>query len=247
VTVRDTRELAGAWTRHQRHVFHQPSPDLAPWVARYWEVTWDYAEPYRQKVVPYPNVQLTFRAGGAELHGVVSGYQTRVLAGRGHVFGVAFRPGAFRPFLDAPVSTLTDRTLDATEVFDPALPPPEVAEVERYLRRRLPDPAPRAEEAAGVVATIAATPGITRVDALAGDLGLSVRQLQRLFAEHVGVGPKWVIRRYRLHEVTERLAAGTPVDWATVAADLGYADQAHLTRDFTAVFGEPPTWYARRY
>ncbi|MCT2585776.1 AraC family transcriptional regulator [Actinophytocola sp. S1-96] len=216
-------------------------------MARYWEVTWDYAEPYRQKVVPYPNVQLTFRDGGAALQGVVAGHQTKVLAGRGHVFGVAFRPGAFRPFLGAPVSTLTDRTVDAATVFDPALPAPEVTEVERYLRRRLPEPDPRAQEAAGVVDAVATTPGITRVDALAGDLGLSVRQLQRLFAEHVGLGPKWVIRRYRLHEVTERLAAGTPVDWAAVAADLGYADQAHLTRDFTAMFGESPTWYARRY
>jgi AraC-like DNA-binding protein len=63
----------------------------------------------------------------------------------------------------------------------------------------------------------------------------------------VGVGPKWVIRRYRLHEVTERMAAGSRIDWAGLAADLGYADQAHLTRDFGALFGEPPTRYARRY
>ena len=74
-----------------------------------------------------------------------------------------------------------------------------------------------------------------------------MRRLQRLFAEHVGVGPKWVIRRYRLHEVTERMSAGAPIDWAALAADLGYADQAHLTRDFTDLFGEPPTAYARRY
>jgi AraC-like DNA-binding protein len=71
--------------------------------------------------------------------------------------------------------------------------------------------------------------------------------LQRLFAEHVGVPPKWVIRRYRLREVTDRLDAGEPVDWGPLAAELGYADQAHLTRDFAAMFGEPPTRYAERY
>jgi transcriptional regulator GlxA family with amidase domain len=43
---------------------------------------------------------------------------------------------------------------------------------------------------------------VTRVERLAGELGLSMRGLQRLFAEYVGIGPKWVIRRYRLHEVT---------------------------------------------
>jgi transcriptional regulator GlxA family with amidase domain len=74
-----------------------------------------------------------------------------------------------------------------------------------------------------------------------------VRTLQRLFAEHVGPGPKWVIRRYRLQEVVGRLEAGGPVDWADLAATLGYADQAHLSRDFADLFGEPPTRYARRY
>ena len=108
---------------------------------------------------------------------------------------------------------------------------------------------PRADQAADIVATVAASPGIMRVGKLAADAGLSVRALQRLFAEYVGIGPKWVIRRYRLHEVTERLAAGTgtEIDWAALAAELGYADQAHFVRDFRAMFGESPTWYAERY
>ena len=63
----------------------------------------------------------------------------------------------------------------------------------------------------------------------------------------MGINPKWVIRRYRLHEVTERLAKGAAIDWAGLAADLGYADQAHFVRDFTKMFGESPTQYALRY
>ena len=63
----------------------------------------------------------------------------------------------------------------------------------------------------------------------------------------MGISPKWLLRRYRLHEVTERLATGTPIDWAALATDLGFADQAHLSRDFADLFGEPPTAYARRY
>ena len=92
-----------------------------------------------------------------------------------------------------------------------------------------------------------ANPEVTRVDALAAQAGLSVRRLQRLFGDYVGVPPKWVIRRYRLHEITERLRNGKAVEWAGLAADLGYADQAHLTRDFTKLVGEPPTMYAERY
>lgn len=166
--------------------------------------------------------------------------------------GAAFRPGVFRPFLDGPVAALTDRALPAGDV--PSLTggpdePVDVASLERWLRAVLPrpEPDPAGREAGCVVALAAADPSIARVDHLAAAAGSSVRRLQRLFAEHVGVGPKWVIRRFRLHEVTERMAAGLPVDWAGLAAELGYADQAHLSRDFADLFGEPPTQYARRY
>jgi len=245
--ARDSRGLGGAWTRFQRHAFLEPSSDLAPWVERYWVVSWSYDEPYHQKIVPYPNVHLTFQDDAAVVTGVGTGFATRVLAGDGGVFGVAFRPGCFRPFLGASVSTLTDRTVDALEIFDVPAQVTDQPAVEDFLRAQLPDPDPAAFEAAGIVATIAGHPELTRVDAVAGRCGTSVRQLQRLFAEYVGVGPKWVIRRYRLREVTSRLETGAVIDWASLAADLGYADQAHFARDFKGLFGESPTAYAQRY
>jgi AraC-like DNA-binding protein len=85
---------------------------------------------------------------------------------------------------------------------------------------------------------------VLRVDDFARRRGLSVRRLQRLFLAHVGVGPKWVIRQYRLQEAVEQAADG-PLDWAALAADLGYSDQAHLVREFTAVIGVSPAAYAR--
>ncbi|WP_219419457.1 helix-turn-helix domain-containing protein [Pseudonocardia nigra] len=249
---RDPRELAGAWTRFQRHEFPAPAPDLAPFVAKYWIVEWGYASPYRQLIVPYPHVHLTVQDGGVpEVHGVSSGHVVRVLDGVGRVFGVEFRPGGFRPFLGSPVSALTDRTVPAADV--PGLPaagparPVDVAAVEEWLRAARPEPDPTALRVADVVATVVTEPGIRRVDDLAERCGTSVRRLQRLFAEYVGVGPKWVIRRYRLREATERMARGGVADWAGLAAELGYADQAHFTRDFAAMFGEPPTHYAARY
>jgi AraC-like DNA-binding protein len=59
----------------------------------------------------------------------------------------------------------------------------------------------------------------------------------------VGVSPKWIIRRYRLHEAADRLANGGAADLAELAAALGYYDQAHLTRDFTALVGKSPAEY----
>ncbi|MEV0543363.1 AraC family transcriptional regulator [Nocardia salmonicida] len=245
---RDPRELGGAWQMSQRHRFIAPSADLARYVDRYWAVTWDYEHPFRQLVVPLPNVHLTFRDGRAELHGPSSSHVYRELTGSGSVFGVAFRPGAFRPFLNGPVADLRDRTIDAATVFGPESPDPvDVGSVEGHLRAHLPVADPEAERAGRMVAMIADDTSITTVDALAGRCGTSVRRVQRLFAEHVGIGPKWVIRRYRLREITERLADGVDIDWAVLAADLGYADQPHLSRDFRKIFGEPPTSYAQRY
>jgi len=74
--------------------------------------------------------------------------------------------------------------------------------------------------------------------------GLGPRTLQRMFLQHAGVPPTWVLRRYRLLEAAERVRDGQRVSWATVATDLGYADQAHLTRDFRSAIGQTPAAYA---
>ena len=79
---------------------------------------------------------------------------------------------------------------------------------------------------------------------LAERLALSPRSLQRLFAEYVGVGPAWVVRRFRLQEAAAHATEGGAVDWAGLAATLGYCDQAHLVREFTQTIGVPPARYA---
>jgi AraC-like DNA-binding protein len=247
----DPRGRRGAWADFQRIWSGEPSPALAPFVERYWAVTWDLRgqPPYQQRITPYPNVHLTW-VNDAEptVHGVARRHVVRELDGLGRVFGVAFRPGAFRPWLGGAVSTLTDRTVPAGDIFPGPLPRrPHKDTVDAFLVARRPDEDLAAQQAADLVARIASEPDMSRVDLLAERTGLGMRRLQRLFNEYVGVSPKWVIRRYRLREVTARLEPGGHVDWARLAFELGYADQAHLTRDFTAMFGEPPTQHAQRY
>jgi AraC-like DNA-binding protein len=118
------------------------------------------------------------------------------------------------------------------------------ADAEALLGSVRPARDPMAEQAADMVACITSDPALRRVDELSAASGMTARSLQRLFADYVGVSPKWVMRRARLHEAAERADGGELVDWAELAADLGYADQAHLTRDFTATIGVPPTRYA---
>src|SRR5262245_62077866 len=181
---------------------------------------------------------------------------SRVLEGRGRVVGTKFHPGAFRPLVRHPVSALTDRRVPIREVFGPdagALEKaalrhdedlPGIAAIESFLRRRRPVASEEMLLAGRVAARIAGDRSLTRVDQLATAFHTTVRQLQRLFSEYVGVSPKWVIQRYRLLEAVERVAA-SPVDWADLALELGYADQAHFIRDFKRLVGRSPADYAR--
>jgi AraC-like DNA-binding protein len=116
---------------------------------------------------------------------------------------------------------------------------------DRFLLERLPSPDPRLEAVTTIVGTIASTPAITRVEEVADRFGYTVRALQRLFGRFVGVSPKWVIKRYRLHEAVERMDAGKPVRWPRLALDLGYFDQAHFIKEFKALVGRSPGEYVR--
>ncbi|NEC23831.1 helix-turn-helix domain-containing protein, partial [Streptomyces parvus] len=116
--------------------------------------------------------------------------------------------------------------------------------LDAFLLALEPRPDPRAALAMAAVDRVRTDRTVRRVDGLARDTGLSARSLQRLFSAYVGVGPKWVILRYRIHEALEAAEAGPALDWARLAADLGYSDQAHLVRDFTATVGVPPTAFA---
>lgn len=58
------------------------------------------------------------------------------------------------------------------------------------------------------------------------------------------MSPTWVLRRYRTLDAMEQARAGEPTSWAQVAADLGYADQAHLVRDVRKHLGTTPAAYA---
>ena len=86
---------------------------------------------------------------------------------------------------------------------------------------------------------------LRRLGDLAARSGIGARTLQRLFTEYVGISPTWVLRRYRLLEAAEAVRAGERVVWSDVASALGYADQAHLVREFRAALGRTPEAYAK--
>ena len=236
-----------------------PSSGVDRLVDRYWVVTWDLRglPSHTQHVFAHPVVNVTFQDGGPGLvTGVSTAVASRTLAGAGRVLGIMFRPGGFRPVLRRPLTTLRDTSLPWAEVVGAGAdadlaravaeaPDGEAmaAAADAALHRWVPSRRQAWEDTAALVERIAADPAFLTVEDVAREARATVRQLQRRFADHVGISPKAVIRRYRLYEAAEQARGGRRVDWAGVAASLGYSDQAHLTRDFTGSFGLPPGRY----
>jgi len=232
------------------------------------------AGPRLQETLPHPSVYLVFEQNlethppeqtphqplpqmAAEISGVSTGKFSRRLEGYGRVFGIKFKPGGFRTFLTTSTSIVTNRVLPAQQIFGPSIldlaaqiyrsPDTEsmADATSKYLTSLNPSPDPSADLSAHLVQLILDDPSILTVDQLAAKAGITIRSLQRLFKDYVGASPKWVIRRYRLHELVERLHSGQPFDGAQLALDLGYADQAHLINDFRNLIGYTPTTYRK--
>lgn len=239
---------------------HTPAAALTPFVDYHWVLEWDLTgRPHHvQRVLPSPSVHLSVEPTRARITGIMTSFEfAEALTGKGRVLGVRFRPGGLRPFLAGPVSMLTDREVGIEEQFDidvehwrdQVMAAPSAAAAaatgDDVLTPLVPPLDPMVDQVAEIVDGIRDDPGLTRVDAVAQRYRIGVRRLQRLFIDYVGIGPKWVIRCYRLHEVAGRAASGESVDWAALAVELGYSDQPHLIREFTAVVGESPAKYAR--
>ena len=149
--------------------------------------------------------------------------------GWGRVVGLRFRPGGLAALTGHPASAWTDRSVAASEVLPPALVAalgdPDLAETgtawaeaaERGLAALADErPDPRYDLLLDVVADMLADHTLLVVADVADRHAVTVRTLQRLFTHYVGVGPKWVLARYRMHDAVADLDAG----WSGTLTDL---------------------------
>ncbi|MGB2951421.1 MAG: helix-turn-helix transcriptional regulator [Rhodococcus sp. (in: high G+C Gram-positive bacteria)] len=244
------------------------APSLAPWVENYWLLHWELpAETfYRSSTLPHPACTLSVERGwvrdGVDALGgpvVVTGLLTRrfdvTLAETGWVFGMKFRPGGFtsltginaRSLRDVPVappSAISSETVDALGALGPHLTADacrELADSALDALHRAPDP--EYDAVLEVISMMLSDRTLTRVGQVEERCGIGSRRLQRLFARYIGVGPKWVLARYRIHDVVSDLDAGYTGSLADLAARYGWFDQAHFTREFTELVGVSPSAY----
>lgn len=251
---------------------HSCSPGLELFVEHYWGVTWDLppGRTHLSSTLAHPAGHLTVEWGGGTRRGAArapgggaSVWVTGVATGRfdvrldgcGGVLGVKFRPGGLAAMLGADPAALRDTTVPADQILaglsarldDLVVPLAEqsAAELDRRLLALAADPASSYLQLLDVIAVALADRDLVRVEQLAEAVALGPRTLQRLFARYLGVGPKWVLARYRLHDAVTAIDEGYAGPMTELAARLGWFDQAHFIADFSALVGKTPDAYRR--
>jgi len=238
---------------------YEPAPELRMLIQHYWMAEWDLRgqEPYVQAVLSHPNVNLVFEPDHTRIYGIWEKISSQLLQGQGSAFAVKFNPGGFYPFWKQPLSKLTSQAIELSDIFGEAgsllegdiLRSRSVAEqverIDRFFIDRLPEQDENVELLNEMVATLIRDREILKVEQLASRFSMSMRTLQRLFDRYVGVSPKGVIQRYRMHEVAEKIESGEARDWLELSLDMGYYDQAHFIKDFKTIMGQSPEEYLR--
>lgn len=248
---------------------HLPVPALRAQVRVLWELSGPCDDPAPQRMIPDGSMSLWINFGAplAWLRG--SGGDLEVLRGGTVLFGevrrpfelassgaldlvgVSFSAGGARGFVDAPLRELVDRLVadpplagalarDLARSVHGAGPRERIPLLQAALARAVVAPRVPSSPVRRALELLDRDDGTLRVATLADTVGLSPRQLERRFAEEVGIAPKPLASVLRFRRALDAMMAGRP-DFAAIAGRCGYVDQSHLVRDFTRFAGAPPT------
>jgi len=250
------------------YVEHAPHPELARYIECYWSIVCRLSPEARQpaRVLPDGCMDILFNLGdqprreqGADTPATVIGAMTQAVEveydDHMELVGVRFRPGGATPWLDVPASELTDQVVGLEELWgaeakrtyerlSEAGARGRIALLDEILIKRLRGTAnPADQRILRASEAVADHDGGLRVELLADATGLGRRQLERRFLACVGVPPKTASRIARFRSVVSGMHADPASELARLVMEAGYADQAHMNRDFRALAGVAPGAY----
>jgi AraC-like DNA-binding protein len=223
-----------------------PSPHLAAAIECFWVGN---TAGGLHRVTPDGCADILFTGGRLQLVGPMTVWQDFPLAADQRLFGVRFRPGAWRPLVGAPCDSLTDRLLPMDDLWGrrAARLAEQLAEAgsAEHMIQAAEAVLPAAAEQRPIERALAwmeRRRGAVSMDELADHAGISPRQLRRVCLERTGLPPKFLARVLRFRHAQERLAAhssgGRPL--ADLALECGYYDQAHFINEYREFSGRTP-------
>lgn len=169
--------------------------------------------------------------------------------------GVRFRPGGLAPFVRVPVHELSGWTLSLLDAFGPhgvelegklfdasGHRPTQVALLDQFFRRRM--VLHRAyHQVKHWMDVIEQHRGLIAISRLSEACGYSIRSVDRLFQQFVGLSPKFFARTVRFRYVHRHLMRNPESDWQDIVAFYGYVDQSHFAKDILSLTGAAPKVY----
>lgn len=233
-----------------------PDAALAELIEQFWLVDWDLRgkAAHMQQNLPDPNFHLVINTGTVTLLGPVSKSYSYEMQGKGQIIGVKFALGALAERLNFKPADFIDKQLEVEQVFnmDTSRLLSELSAANSDQQRVAilqccfkPFAIARSVQGARVrqlVSLIKQHSDITKVELLSERSNISVQAIQRCFRQYLGVTPKWLSRKYRLHQALLLLEQQS-LEIADLVESLGYTDQSHLIRDFKEFLGVTPTAY----
>lgn len=261
VSSRKSGDRVRAWR-------YAPCRALADVVECYWVGQWDLRDqgPHHSEMLSDPCMHFVIEDGpkgcSCRWVGVWSKRWQRTMKDWGQVWGVKLKVGAVRAFLKNPASEYSNKIWSLTpqdawycpkllkQVTTAEEHAKSFAAIEAWLLAHRRPQSEEIDQALAAIQCLEDDSELLTMEAWAARLELSPRALQRLFRAHVGVTPKWVLRRKRLQDAALRIEASrdgqSQLSLTRLAHELGYTDHPHFCRDFKRAVGKTPTEFLRQ-
>ncbi|HKW11355.1 MAG TPA: helix-turn-helix domain-containing protein [Gemmatimonadaceae bacterium] len=241
---------------------YAPPPSLREYVECFWTRGAGSPNAAAEHIIPDGCVDLVLgyhRGSESPNASLAVGTMTRPLVIGGDdrlsYVGVRFWPGRALPFLGVPAAALTDLRVQIADLWadrglslehlDGHEPAAVRGAFEALLHHRLERARPLDRTVDAAVRAILRAGGNLSIASLAPALGVTRQHLARSFALHVGVAPKMFARVARVRHALAKARVAATVDWAALALDAGFYDQAHLSGEVRELTGRTPSeWLA---
>lgn len=251
-----------------------PAPPLASIIEAIWDWDMPAAEFRYERILPGPGTGLIInlledetrvyrddasrhcvRASGSTIGGPYRQSWIIDTAEQVRVIGVNFRPGGAHALIGLSTEELTRCDINLEDMFgsrarqlrqrllETTAPAQRLALLEQWLRALTAEPSWDAT-ILHAVAALARIPDVPSIGRLQRDSGYSAHRFGLLFRRHVGMTAKQYARLMRFRAVLELAHPAQQLDWARMAVDGGYCDQAHLSHEFRRFAGITPSEFA---